>query len=109
VPIRAVAALHDVCESLLFTWRRQVREGVLTAGSEMATFVPVQMTGAPPAASLPPNPAPHSVSPIRSTSASGLIAAKESAVVPSPRSRQGHNIRRELEWAGPPRTPGDSF
>jgi transposase-like protein len=26
--IRAVAARHGVCESLLFTWRRQVREGV---------------------------------------------------------------------------------
>jgi transposase len=40
------AARHDVCESLLFTWRRQVREGVLTAGSDMAMFMPVQMTEA---------------------------------------------------------------
>jgi len=29
--VRAVAARHGVCESLLFTWRRQVRDGVLTA------------------------------------------------------------------------------
>ena len=29
--VRAVAARHGVCESLLFTWRRQVREGVLVA------------------------------------------------------------------------------
>jgi transposase len=57
--IRAVAARHDVCESLLFTWRRQVLEDVLTATSEMAMFVPVQMTAAPPAVSLPSNPAPH--------------------------------------------------
>jgi hypothetical protein len=33
--IRGVAARHGVCESLLFTWRRQVREGVLTAAPEM--------------------------------------------------------------------------
>jgi transposase len=26
--IRAVAAHHGVCESLLFTWRRQAREGL---------------------------------------------------------------------------------
>ena len=73
VLIRAVAARHDVCASLLFTWRRQAREGVLTAASEMAMFVPVQMTGPSPAASVPSNPAPHSVSPLRSASASGLI------------------------------------
>jgi transposase len=71
--IRAVAARHDICESLLFTWRRQVREGVLTAASEMAMFVPVQMAGGPPAASLPSNPVPQSASPIRSTPTSGLI------------------------------------
>ena len=29
--IRAVAARQGVCESLLFAWRRQMREGVLTA------------------------------------------------------------------------------
>ena len=29
--VRAVAARHGVCESLLFTWRRQVCDGVLTA------------------------------------------------------------------------------
>ena len=27
--VRAVAARHGICESLLFTWRRQVREGAL--------------------------------------------------------------------------------
>ena len=71
--IRAVAARHDVCESLLFTWRRQVREGVLTAASEMTMFVPVQMTEAAHAASTPSNPAPHSAPPVRSTPTSGLI------------------------------------
>jgi transposase len=73
VAIRAVAARHDVCESLLFAWRRQVREGVLTAGSDMAMFMPVQMTEAAPAASMPSNPVPHSASPIRSMPTSGLI------------------------------------
>ena len=73
VMIRAVAARHDVCESLLFTWRRQVREGVLTAASEMTMFMPVQMTEAAPTASTPSNPAPHSAPPVRSTPTSGLI------------------------------------
>ena len=31
--IRAVAARHGVCESLLFTWRRQAREGLLGPGA----------------------------------------------------------------------------
>lgn len=42
--VRAVAARHGVCESLLFTWRRQVRDGVLTA-PEMPVFMPVQVLG----------------------------------------------------------------
>ena len=40
--VRTVAARHGVCESLVFTWRRQVRDGVLVA-PEMPTFVPVQV------------------------------------------------------------------
>ncbi len=47
--VRAVAARHGVCESLLFTWRRQVRDGVLVA-AEMPVFMPVQMLGVPLAA-----------------------------------------------------------
>ena len=42
--VRAVAARHSVCESLLFTWRRQVRDGVLVA-PEMPVFMPVQVLG----------------------------------------------------------------
>ncbi len=42
--VRAVAARHGVCESLLFTWRRQVRDGVLTA-PEMPVFMPVRVLG----------------------------------------------------------------
>jgi transposase len=40
--IRAVAARHGVCESLLFSWRRQVRDGVLVA-PEMPVFMPAQI------------------------------------------------------------------
>ncbi len=42
VRIGAVAARHSVCESLVFTWRRQAREGVLVA-PEMPVFMPVKM------------------------------------------------------------------
>ena len=59
--IRAVAARHGVCESLVFTWRRQVRDGVLVA-PEMPAFMPVQMLETPrpamPMLSSPPRPAP---------------------------------------------------
>ena len=37
--IRAVAARHGVCESLLFTWRRQTREGLLSQAPESPVFV----------------------------------------------------------------------
>ena len=65
--VRAVAARHGVCESLLFTWRRQVRDGVLVA-AEMPGFMPVQMLGTPlgvPGLSRPEptSPAPRPVSP----------------------------------------------
>jgi transposase len=40
--ISGVAARHGVCESLVFSWRRQVREGVLVE-PEMAAFMPVRM------------------------------------------------------------------
>lgn len=41
-----VAARHGVCESLVFTWRRQLREGVLV-DPQAATFLPVRMLEAP--------------------------------------------------------------
>jgi transposase len=44
--IGAVAARHGVCESLVFTWRRQAREGVLVA-PEMPVFMPVKMFETP--------------------------------------------------------------
>ena len=65
--VRSVAVRHGVCESLLFTWRRQVNDGVLVA-PEMPMFMPVQMLGAAgtaPGLSHPePRPIPPS-SPVR--------------------------------------------
>src|SRR5450756_2094694 len=64
--IRAVAARHGVCESLLFTWRRQVREGALTATPEMPVFMPVHMIDAAPTATMKlSTPAARSASPAR--------------------------------------------
>jgi transposase len=64
--VRDVAARHGMCESLVFTWRRQVREGVLVA-PERPVFLPVRMLEPPlpPAAASacpdqPPAAAPHS-------------------------------------------------
>jgi transposase len=71
--IRAVAARHGVCESLLFTWRRQAREGLLGPAAENSVFVPVR-TLAPTSTAMAsldeePRPAPAP----RSASAPGLI------------------------------------
>ena len=71
--VGAVAARHGVCESLLFTWRRQVREGVLTA-AEMPMFMPVHMIDAAPRTA--PSPPPHAACPspaARAAAPSGLI------------------------------------
>ncbi len=48
--VSAVAQRHGICRSLLFTWRRQYREGALGVG-EAPRFVPVAVTGE---AALPP-------------------------------------------------------
>ena len=42
--VKAVAARHAIYPSLIFNWRRQVREGRLTS-SGMPEFVPVRLTG----------------------------------------------------------------
>jgi transposase len=69
-----VAARHGVCESLVFSWRRQVREGRLAA-PELAVFVPVQMhEAAPPSmAGLPHLDEGSSSAAARPPSRSGLI------------------------------------
>lgn len=58
--VGAVAARHDVYPSLLHAWRRQVRQGRLTATGP-THFVPIRIAeNAPIAAGLPPpvNPRP---------------------------------------------------
>ena len=49
--VTEVAARHGVYPGLLFTWRRQVRDGVLAAPAA-ATFMPVRMLAAETAADL---------------------------------------------------------
>ena len=51
-----VAARHGLCQSLVFAWRRQVREGLL-AEPGMPVFMPVQMFETP-ASAMQPAPAP---------------------------------------------------
>jgi len=50
--VKQVAARYDISSGLLFTWRRQVREGKL-APRKTPTFVPVHTLGASPAPALP--------------------------------------------------------
>jgi transposase len=67
-----VAARHGVCESLVFTWRRQVREGILVA-PDLPVFMPVQMLEQPvPAAAVPPRSGRQAAAPV-SRSQAGLI------------------------------------
>ena len=73
--ISAVAARHGLCESLVFTWRRQAREGLLRA-PEVPVFVPVRLfEGAGAAAALSPaEPSPVRTSaPLREQVPSGLM------------------------------------
>jgi len=44
--MRAVAARNGICESLLYAWRRQMRDGTLRE-SETPAFVPVRVLAAP--------------------------------------------------------------
>lgn len=69
--IRAVAARHGVCESLLFTWRRQAREGLLGPVAEGPVFVPVQALASACATVAPLDERARSAS--RSVGAPGLI------------------------------------
>jgi transposase-like protein len=68
--VRAVAARHGVCESLLFTWRRQAQSGLLAAPREVPVFMPVQMIHEAPSSNTKPiGPA----TPPRPAAPSGLI------------------------------------
>ncbi len=67
--VRTVAARHGVSESLLFTWRRQVSEGVLVA-PEIPVFMPVQMLETPRTAVLSRPEPPSAPAPTRRPQAS---------------------------------------
>ncbi len=71
--IRAVAARHGVSESLLFTWRRQAREGLLGQVEESPVFLPVQTIAPAATAVALPDTAPHSAPQPRSAAPSGVI------------------------------------
>ena len=51
--VRAVAVRNGLCESLVHTWRRQAREGVLVS-PETPVFMPVRTVEAPNSTALPP-------------------------------------------------------
>jgi len=51
--IKAVAARNGLCESLVYTWRRQAREGVLVPPAT-PVFMPVRALEAASPASMPP-------------------------------------------------------
>ena len=53
--VRAIAVRNGLCESLVYTWRRQAREGLLVS-PETPTFMPVRTLEAPNSAALPPEP-----------------------------------------------------
>ena len=71
--IRAVAARHGVCESLLFTWRRQAREGLLGLAAESPVFVPVQALASASTVVAPLDERPRPALASRSSGAPGLI------------------------------------
>lgn len=71
--IRAVAARHGVCESLLFTWRRQAREGLLGLALASPMFVPVQALASASTAVGPLEERPSRASISRSVGVPGLI------------------------------------
>jgi len=71
--IRAVAARHGVSESLLFTWRRQAREGLLGQALDGPMFMPVRtLASAVPAVAPLDTAAPRASGP-RFAGAAGLI------------------------------------
>jgi len=71
--VSQVAARHGVCESLVFSWRRQAREGVLVSPA-VPVFLPVQMSEAAPQTVVSPSyPDEKSFSGLSRRSQSGLI------------------------------------
>src|SRR6201996_2230093 len=71
--VSQVAARHGVCESLVFSWRRQAREGVLVS-PDVPVSLPVRMNEAASQTALSPScPDEKSFSGLSRRSQSGLI------------------------------------
>jgi transposase len=59
----ATARRHGLSNGQLFTWRRQAREGKLTADTDAAGFVPALVVSEHPMADMPTDFSPHSSPP----------------------------------------------
>ena len=70
--MRAVAARNGVCESLLYAWRRQMREGTLCE-TDAPAFVPVRVLEASMSAMPSPSQPERASSSTRSQTRSDLI------------------------------------
>ena len=68
--IRAVTARHGICESLLFTWRRQAREGLMGPPGWTPSLPPCRIVSMRSRRPCWP-PAPKPLSPWRSSPAIG--------------------------------------
>jgi transposase len=89
--VRGVAASHGICESLLFTWRRQVRQGTLVAEPDVPMFVPVQMiSGA--TTSLPSPSASHPVRPVSASRAAAVTGVMEIELANGQHVRVGSDV-----------------
>ena len=81
-----VARRHEVCRSLLWNWRRQVRRGTLRV-DPAPVFLPVRLTGASTAAAAQsPSPA-SSLSPPAATGGNIEITLADGTTI-----RAGHDI-----------------
>lgn len=92
---RAVAARNGLCDSLLYTWRRHARQGVLVA-PETPMFMPVRTLEAPNPAPLPSTAPGRAVEPqvpearqVHQASQTGLI---EIDLGDGRRIRVGHDV-----------------
>ena len=87
VSVCAVARRHGIAHSLLFTWRRQAREGRLGGEDAAPLFVPVAIA------------APDPASPVPALIPAALPVMAESPV-PSPRPRPRRTGVIEIELGG---------
>ena len=88
--VRGVAARHGICESLLFTWRRQVHQGTLVAEPDVPMFMPVQMISG--ATMSPSASASHPMSPVSASRAAAVTGVIEIELVTGQHVRVGSDV-----------------